>query len=578
MTRGAKLATCPVLEYHVTTCILQVVSCKHFRRKMFGLVATTFCLSTCTYDVRGIYGNLVQGADGFAPLLGVACGNSACFEVAARWSQIAILHGNSTITDAVACRSLCEATSHCEVWSHDESGKCSLMQLPSHPTKARSLGSISSVSSSGAVPCELPYLVFPYGLPNSTSPPVPVPADTSAGPGTIYSGGEGACGRAPLLKVIAAADVVAFGSVQGWWVGAEAGDVESSVTLMDESLCRAHCANHSGCGGYTLSGGICVLRAALECAPRFGRFTAASASELVARSPIGSGLPLGAVNATSDVAAPMVETECATRQCTELISSGTWVRSTFLPESDCRYALFTTAEEVLGALAGRWTFTVGGSNNLVMTHELIKKVEPGVAGTFADADALRELGVPEPLLAHVYRGQRVDSTRVFDFVWERVDASAPNASATVSPTGAYYQSGYSSWRLVHIYSAAYSDFDSSLGCGGADGQLEWRDAQANCLKALFDAAPDYVPSSDLVRITHVEGRFADFQSHVVQAIQDHACAPAEPCPTQRLGAYSVGHASLLPLDLCLRLSLPLLCVCVCVCVQILRRRVGTKRR
>jgi len=191
-----------------------------------------------------------------------------------------------------------------------------------------------------------------------------------------------------------------------------------------------------------------------------------------------------------------------------------------LPAGGCLYELYDTPDAVLNLLANRWTVTTGGSNNLIMTHELLKLIEPGIAGTFVDAEALRTLGVPEPLLSHVYRGQRVGSARVFDFVWAQDSSSG----------GFAYNSHHSSWRLVHLYSAAYSDFDPALGCAGADGALEWLDGIANCLNAMFNTAPDFVPNVKMVRITHVEGRFADYQTRLVESVLRPACALPLPAP------------------------------------------------
>ena len=87
-------------------------------------------LGACPQDHSTSYGNVHDGADGFAELVGVACGGE-CFAAASQWSQLAIEHGDAPVATTDACRNLCRATNGCEVWTHtigSAGGECSLMR------------------------------------------------------------------------------------------------------------------------------------------------------------------------------------------------------------------------------------------------------------------------------------------------------------------------------------------------------------------------------------------------------------------------------------------------------------------
>lgn len=94
------------------------------------LLPMPFLLGACPQDYSTSYGNVYDGADGFAELVGIACGGE-CFAAASQWSQVAIEHGDAPVPTTDACRDLCQATSGCEVWTHTigiSGGECSLMR------------------------------------------------------------------------------------------------------------------------------------------------------------------------------------------------------------------------------------------------------------------------------------------------------------------------------------------------------------------------------------------------------------------------------------------------------------------
>ena len=82
---------------------------------------------SCTSDVQAVYGDAIAGASGFAELLGVVCAGD-CHQQASLWSTIARAHGDMSLTDAAACRSLCASTAGCEVFTFSAMRECYLMR------------------------------------------------------------------------------------------------------------------------------------------------------------------------------------------------------------------------------------------------------------------------------------------------------------------------------------------------------------------------------------------------------------------------------------------------------------------
>ena len=302
----------------------------------------------CQGDVPGRYGDLRLGAAGFAPLVGKACAGP-CYAECARWSTIALTHGDRPVDDPIACRQLCRDTDGCDVFTHED-GACSLMRTFNGSPALSSVGTASpnATSSGGAISggatCELHYLPFPDAISVSdvaSDDPQCVPD------GVVYGEGEGACAVAALLAIHATPTTISRGSNQGWWDAAAtaSGVAPQSVALVEEGAalttaqCQERCAVTGGCAGFTVSAGVCQLRTELACSPRFG-LVGESAREHLAASTAVAGLVQLCVN-SSDIAAGKPPdpfyTACNTPRCSEPTVDGVFrTDGTFAPSS-CHY-------------------------------------------------------------------------------------------------------------------------------------------------------------------------------------------------------------------------------------------------
>ena len=97
------------------------------QQELVALLTARARAQTCASDVPGVYGDAFDGAAGFAEAVGVVCSGD-CYRMAARWSSVALAHGDVVLADAAACRALCAATSACEVFTFDEDSACWLMR------------------------------------------------------------------------------------------------------------------------------------------------------------------------------------------------------------------------------------------------------------------------------------------------------------------------------------------------------------------------------------------------------------------------------------------------------------------
>ena len=476
--------------------------------------------NACNFDDPDlVYGDVLQGAASFAPLVGVAC-SGACFREGARWSGVALSHGDADVVDGKACRELClrYASMGCQVfsWVHRE---CRLMRSldPSASPLPFSSGVVVAANYAeqtdaatlltGAATCGAPIgLRFPDGLAGSTRSAGTGSPSTSTSTGNrrcmaadaVYGAGRGVCDRARLIQVYAPPHDLELGVIEGWWNDTLTVEVEPPLTA---EQCQARCAatnraiergaDGARCGGFTLSTGICQLRASIECQPSFGAFDPAApeatASDLVSGSTL-AGPPEGCVN-SSHLAAferpldPYFVDNCTLPRCTTPVVSGAFIGDTFAPHAPCRYEVYGTPE-VGHLLAGSWTTFVGGSNLLLLASAFTNLMHPELVGPYSDRDALEALGVPPSLLSHWDYAARVGEVSAFDLVWEIDDSVRPPAH-----------------KLAFLQAFTFDDI------GG----------RAN-LAATLARAPGFLPQNS-VRVTYVNSLFCPESAEVIRAVE-----------------------------------------------------------
>ena len=137
------------------------------------LAAAAGAPSPCAFDVVGSYGDARQTGTGvYAGLLGLAC-SGKCYQEAARWSDMALRHGDQPVDSADACRALCAESSGCQVWTWSRAaGTCRAMRsllprrVPS-PTLYRGADDAKpeTLVVTGGVSCGTQsFLAWPDGL------------------------------------------------------------------------------------------------------------------------------------------------------------------------------------------------------------------------------------------------------------------------------------------------------------------------------------------------------------------------------------------------------------------------------
>ena len=226
----------------------------------------------------------------------------------------------------------------------------------------------------------------------------------------IYGGGDGACGAARLTGVAARVGLLARGSAEGWWVQGgllrygwdgnatalfgESGGLGAAaaaaalqpynpgvelIGLADDDYaqyssiaCQSRCAARPGCGGFTITRGVCLLYEPLGCEPSMG-----TTSETSPFTYTVSGLASGCV-APSDLASEAAgaglqgSEACPTPQCKAPLATAA-TRETFgrfsgdtlvAVDSGCHFKVFSPPA-MLDAMRGKWMVFLGTSNTIL---------------------------------------------------------------------------------------------------------------------------------------------------------------------------------------------------------------------
>lgn len=322
----------------------------------------------------------------FADVVGVACGG-ICYEGASVWSKVALEHGDDVVPDKSACRDLCATTDGCGVFTW-EGGVCHLMRgLESDATPVLAEGESAAVSGTGV--CGESFLSFPataaaaailtgaMNAPNAS-------ASNCTTDNFVYGFGAGSCGTTTVLKVLATEAMLSRGTQEGWWpVGAEPVEVASEPSA---ASCQSWCASSDGCGGWSLSSGVCALRSTLDCSPAFGVAPDHAVPVQLLGAEQVSGLAEGCVQ-NSDL--PSAE-RCGLPRCTVptldgaafFATSGGARRDTLLLPQ-CYYEVYER-EPAFSRLGGSWVVVAAGSNGLNAAMALGNLFEPGMFTTNTD--------------------------------------------------------------------------------------------------------------------------------------------------------------------------------------------------
>ena len=223
----------------------------------FLLTFPCLAAQSCGDDVTGDYG---QSDGGFAAVVGLAC-PSPCFGAAARWSEMAIRHGDRRVGNKAACRTLCAATPGCAVWTYDsDAGSCRAMRtIQTSPTLAPDVPN----TTSGSVKCGSGvFLPFPDSL---QSVALSDANDPCFRPGYLYADCPAPGPQAPLLAVHAPRAIINLGTVHGWWDALNHGGpaeptLHSTGTepLPSARSCSEACTGD--CAGFSSTHGVCLLR------------------------------------------------------------------------------------------------------------------------------------------------------------------------------------------------------------------------------------------------------------------------------------------------------------------------------
>ena len=209
----------------------------------------------------------------FADLVGVACGG-ACYAAAARWSAVAVQHGDRAVPDGEACQALCAATAGCRVWTVGD-GRCELKrglaaQLAAVLTVPGENASAAALLT-GGVTCEERFVPFLSGLAR-VEPEVEPDVSACAYRGKLFgSHAMGCCSDAKLLAVHATSATLALADQYG--AQHETAAPVSSARRC-ALMCQAHVVGADGlpCAGWTLDRGACLLFSdtVAGCEPRIG--------------------------------------------------------------------------------------------------------------------------------------------------------------------------------------------------------------------------------------------------------------------------------------------------------------------
>ena len=263
---------------------------------------------------------------------------------------------------------------------------------------------------SGPVVCGEPWLRFPDGLLSEMSANAVTAAVTAnaqcAQAGRAYGAADGACASAPLLSIYAPQKTIDRGAAAGWFRnaiigGASVHTVPDDWRALSAESCSRRCEADSACGGYTLSYGVCQLRARISgCDEVLGRVALRpEPDELLGGQYATVGGAKGCAAGSDRVPYSWYD-ECSGARCTSPdITGALFAGSVLRPQSGCWYAI-TGGDETFDLLRGRWVVTSGGSNLLLTVM------------------ALANLITPE-LLGPRFTGQQTGGTDVLDIVWTR---------------------------------------------------------------------------------------------------------------------------------------------------------------
>jgi len=450
------------------------------------------------WDVVGQYGDVQKGAASFAQLVGVAC-SGKCYADASRWSAVALKNGNASVDDAITCRGICASTEECEVWSLQD-GECKLLRTVEGWPVLGTVGAEDAIS--GPVSCGSAFLPFPEGMSTKDTTSISLPSQPDCFPtDVVYGGGKNVCEKAQLLEVHATASTLARGQNEGWWVE---GDV--SLVPVDQPLeieqCQAACVRSSVCAGFTLSSGVCQLRASIDCKPSFGLAGVPSTTDLIGTTTF-AGTRLGCVNQSHIAEGALADpyyTACDTPRCSTPVTEGFFMPDgTFAPDG-CHLD-YLGQERASDLMDGRWMVLTGGSNtilfgqtiaNLVHGTESFPDGEGNVYGAFKDSVMLSSV-LPSEVLETWERSHRNSDVDLVDSVWQR------------TATGEY--------TLVYMHSSKWEDLEEPplYEAGGV-----WTAGRLDVMERQFAKAPAFVPNS--IRVTTVLSQYLVSSEMVLTAV------------------------------------------------------------
>ena len=420
-------------------------------------------------------------------------------------------HGNTTVIDAITCRQLCEQYVACQVFSY-QSGRCNLLRSLGNSTPAPISVTGATDAVSGAVPCgQRPILPFPLGLPGygSTTDTSPATEATEAAAtstcnivvGAVYGGGNGVCEGTQLLSVHAPLEYVYRGIAEAWWSRSIVTEENATLTVAE---CRARCTARTGsspettCGGFIVSAGICQLRSALSCSPKFGTYNSEAPSPpgMLVYGTVISGLVTEQCISPDEIAEDSIALEpiffnCTLPRCTTPITTGTFIpdlQGTFIPDAPCRHEIYETPSKALNGLRGSWTAFLAGSNGLLTINALGNLLQPGLLGPYIGAADLRAMGIDSALAAQWLSFSRVGDMDVFDLVWEVTSGEGDDSGELV-------------YNITHINGFKWGMVESMSGSSNG----LWLEAREDTLKVQLARAPPSHPQS--VRLTYINARY-----------------------------------------------------------------------
>ncbi|QDZ21555.1 hypothetical protein A3770_06p40730 [Chloropicon primus] len=318
------------------------------------------------------------GAAAFAPLVGVACGES-CYREALAWYGEGVLV-DKHIMHPSECEELCQQLSDCEVFTWKKSEfKCEFKKAT---TWASPMWTEDSGYDSFSAPrdCGVKWMTPFDGLRKGDG------EETCYAAGKSFGEAEGgACADLETLEVSGQSDLLAFGTAQGWW---PSNATTSGVSVMNATSCQERCESGvvpGACAGFTfsfgenLSQGLCVLKGKLptNAAGAVPQTCGLETSSLLGVSPpTVAGVPNACVGDVEEV--DPFFADCDTPRCKEPHNEGEFVDGwVYAPKgTKCSYHVAST-EDHLKCLEGSWILVSGGSNAILTYLNWINTIKPG---------------------------------------------------------------------------------------------------------------------------------------------------------------------------------------------------------